>query len=101
MYINVIYPDKIPFRYVKWRSKRFFSATDYWYRNGVFMHTEKDSLILLDKNTIHIHIPIDDNVSQVMVNDYLKTLFGNKTVGIRRTSKDTISVLKSLNYVEI
>lgn len=101
MYINVIYPNKIPFRYIKWKSKKFFSETDYWYRNGVFMHTEKDSLISLDKNTIHIHIPLDDNVSQVIVNDYLKTLFGNKMVGIRGTSGNNITVLKSLNYVEI
>ena len=65
------------------------------------MHTTKDSFISLKKNTIHIHIPVDDNVSQVIVNDYLKTLFGNKIVGIRGTGEDNTTVLKSLNYVKI
>ena len=101
MYINVVYPDNIPFRYIKWKSKRYFSETDYCHRNGVFMHTEKDSFVSLDKNTIHIRVSIDDSASQEIVNDYLKTLFRNKIVGIRGTSENNNTVLKSLNYVEI
>lgn len=101
MYINVIYPDKISFRHIKNKSRKFFSGTNYWNRNSVFINNEKDSFFSLNKNVIHIYIPSDDNVSQVIVNDFLKVLFGSTLIGISGMNERNLAILNSINYVLI
>ena len=100
MYYNIIYSNKTPFRYVKKKSKDFFEGRDYYFRNGVFMHMYLDNVFMIDKNSIHIHVP-NNNESQDLVNHYLKTIFNNSMIGVEHPVQPGDAALNSVEHVVI
>ena len=100
MYYNIIYSNKTPFRYVKKKSKDFFEGRDYYFRNGVFMHMYLDNVFMIDKNSIHIHVP-DNSESQDLVNHYLKAIFKDSMIGVERPVQLGDIALNSIKHVVI
>lgn len=49
MHISIVYSNKVSFRHLKKKSKKFFAGTEYSHRNGVFVHRQKDSFFRLIK----------------------------------------------------
>lgn len=101
MHISIVYSNKVSFRHLKKKSKKFFAGTEYSHRNGVFVHRQKDCFFSLDKNTIYIHVPDDDPTSQGLVNKFLSTLFDKTFVGVSGIGESDHGILETLNYVLI
>ena len=100
MYYNIIYSDKTPFRYVKKKSKVFFSGKNFSARNGVIFHMYLDNVFMIDKNRIHIHV--QNNIeSQNLVNHYLKSIFSDNIIGIEQPVQAGDVALHSIKYVVI
>lgn len=100
MYYNIIYSDKTSFRYVKKKSKEFFSDKNYSVRNGVFVHMSLDNIFMIDKNRIHIHV-LDNIESQNLVNHYLKSIFNDNMIGIEQPVQAGDIALHSIKHVVI
>ena len=98
MYINIVYPKKIPLFWVMRKSKRFFSQSEYTYRNRVFIHRSLDSVFSIDRNTIHIRLPNDDAPSKTFAFQYLYSVFGRSPIGITDIGAKELGEFNSLNY---
>lgn len=101
MYINVIYPKKMPSFLVKRKSIHFFLGTEYVYRNQVFVHPKLDSVFFLNRNSIHICIPDNNDKIQNITIDYLNLVFGDTVIGLKGLNKDNLKMFESLNYITI
>jgi len=101
MHIDIIYSKDVPFLHVKKKSKVFFYQTGYVHRNNVFVHPEIDSVFALNRNTIHISIPDNDNTTQKLANSFLKSVFGHTRIGVCGASKQISRVVSALNYITV
>ena len=100
MYVNIVYSNKISYHKVKKRSIEFFQGTEYNFRNSVFTHSELDSNFSLCKNAIHINVQNNQN-AEILINSFLKKVFGHIKFGVHVCNGNHSTVLKSLNYVLI
>lgn len=100
MHYNIIYSDKTPFRYVKKKSKEFFSGKDFSAINGVFVHMYLDNVFKIDRNRIHIYVQ-NDVESQNLVNHYLNYVFNGNMIGIEQPVQTEDIALNSIKHVVI
>lgn len=101
MYINVVYPKRIPSFWIRRKSRHFFSQTEYTGRNGVFVHKTLDRVFSLNRNTIRINCPNNDLESEHIVIQYLKYIFGETTIGLVAQNSEDLKKFHTINFVSI
>ena len=99
MYINIFYPKDISHLRVKYKSRLFFSKTDYVHRNGVYSHKEQGSIFALTKGSTHICVEYSTVEIFTFINSFLQSVFGDSLIGIEFSENICPIAIHSLNYI--
>lgn len=101
MNLRVIYPFKIPYLFIRFKTKLFFRKTPYLYRHGVLSYSSSPNTYFIRRHSIDILLNNTDDESIHYAYSYLKYIFGTTQFGLSISNCNYYKIFSSLNYIKI
>lgn len=101
MNLRIVYPSKIPYFLVKFKTKMFFRKSQYIHRHGVFTYETAPNTYFLRRHTIDILVNKIEAKSFNYICKYLEYVFGATLVGLTLSNHEYYEQFSSLNYIKI